>query len=143
MLQTWSEHEGWVAKGHVTGPRSDKSNSLLKSFQRTSIENWNLSFCFQCYLFILKSVIEKILLLRISFYLFIDWFNLIYELDAVVSIHSDVFYPATSTLKMLHANFFWTRFVTIWLFCKFFIHVFLKNFLTYYNFPLRYVFSIH
>ena len=47
---------------------------------------------------------------------------LIYELNAVVSIHSKVFYPATSTLKKLYVNFFWARFNTICLFCKFFIH---------------------
>ena len=58
-----------------------------------------------------------ITVLRISFFLL-----LIYELNAVVSIHSNVFYPATSTLKMLYINFFWARLVTICLLYKFFIH---------------------
>ena len=53
--------------------------------------------------------------LRISFFI-------IYELNAVVSIHSNVFYPSTSTSKMLYVNFFRARFVTICLFGKFFIH---------------------
>ena len=88
--------------------------SLLKSFLRIFLETWHLSFWFQCYLFILKSVVDKVLLLKILF--------LIYELNAIVSIHSNVFYPATSTLKILYANFFWERFVTICLLCKFFIH---------------------
>ena len=56
-----------------------------------------------------------ITVLRISFFI-------IYELNAVVSIHSSVFYPSTSTSKMLYVNFFGARFVTICLFCKFFIH---------------------
>ena len=57
-----------------------------------------------------------ITVLRISF--------IIYELNAVVSIHSSVFYPSTSTSKMLYGNFFGARFVTICLFCNFFIHCF-------------------
>ena len=57
-----------------------------------------------------------ITVLRISF------FFMVCELNVVVSIHSNVFYPATSTLKMLCVNFFWARFVTIFLLCKFFIH---------------------
>ena len=57
-----------------------------------------------------------ITVLRISFFL------LIFELNAVVYIHSNVFYPATSTLKMLYINFFWARLVTICLLYKFFIH---------------------
>ena len=36
--------------------------SLLKSHLRIYIETWNLSFCFQPYFFILKSVIDKVLL---------------------------------------------------------------------------------
>ena len=50
------------------------------------------------------------------------YFFIIYELSAVVAIHSNAFYPSTSTLKMLYVNFFGARFVTICLFCKFFIH---------------------
>ena len=56
-----------------------------------------------------------ITVLRISFFV-------IYENNAVVSIHCNVFYPSTSTSKMLYVNFFGARFVTICLFCKFFIH---------------------
>ena len=56
-----------------------------------------------------------ITVLRISFFF-------IYELNTVVSIHSNVFYPSTSTSKMLYVNFFGARFVTICLFCNFFIH---------------------
>ena len=48
------------------------------------------------------------------------YFFIIYELSAVVSIHSNAFYPSTSTSKMLYVNFFRARFVTICLFCKFF-----------------------
>ena len=59
---------------------------LLKSFLRIYIEPWNLSFYFQ-HLFILKSVIDKVLL-QCSEFLF---FLIIYELTAVVSIHSNVF----------------------------------------------------
>ena len=90
--------------------------TLLKSFLRIYIETWNLSFCFQHYLVISKSVIDKVLLQYLEF-LFI-----IYELNTVVSIHSNVFYPSTLTSKMLYVNFFRARFVTICLFCKFFIH---------------------
>ena len=49
-------------------------------------------------------------------------FFIIYELNAVVSIHSSAFYQSTSTSKMLYVNFLGARFVTICLFCKFFIH---------------------
>ena len=56
-----------------------------------------------------------ITVLRISFFI-------IYELNTGVSIHSNVFYPSTLTSKMLYVNFFRARFVTICLFCKFFIH---------------------
>ena len=90
--------------------------SLLKSFLRIYMKTWNLAFCFQCCLFILKLVMYK----RKFYYL--EFLFLIYELNAVVSMHSNVFYPATSTLKMLYANFFWARFVMICLLCKFFIH---------------------
>ena len=56
-----------------------------------------------------------ITVLRISFFI-------IYELNAVVSIHSNVFYPSASTSKMLYVNFSGARFVAICLFCKFFTH---------------------
>ena len=56
-----------------------------------------------------------ITVLRISFFI-------IYELNAVASIHSNAFYPSISTSKILYVNFFGARFVTICLFCKFFIH---------------------
>ena len=64
--------------------------------------------------------ISFITVLRISFFI-------IYELNTVVSIHSNIFYPSTSTSKMLYVNFFGARFVTIFLFWKFFsfINVFL------------------
>ena len=94
------------------------SYTLLKGFLRIC----NLSFCFQHYLFILKSVTDK-------FY-YLEFIFLIYELNAVVSIYSDVFYPATSTLKMLYANmlqfaccvtFYWLMFPwkTFWFFITF------------------------
>ena len=71
-----------------------------------------------------------ITVLKISFFL-------IYELNTVVSIHSNVFYPATSTLKMLHVHFSWARFFTICLLCKFFIYqCFPDKLLTFYDFPL-------
>ena len=54
----------------------------------------------------------------------IFFFFLIYELNAVVSIHSNAFYPSTSTSKMLYVNFCGARFVTICLLCKSFIHCF-------------------
>ena len=57
--------------------------------------------------------ISFITVLRISFFI-------IYELNTVVSIHSNIFYPSTSTSKMLYVNFFGARFVTICLFWKFF-----------------------
>ena len=60
-----------------------------------------------------------ITVLRCFFFFF---FFLIYEINAVVSIHGNAFYSATSALKMLYVNFFWPRFVTICLLCKFFIH---------------------
>ena len=57
--------------------------------------------------------ISFITVLRISFFI-------IYELNTVVSIHSNIFYPSTSTSKMLYVNFFGARFVTICLLWKFF-----------------------
>ena len=93
--------------------------SLLKSFERIFTETWNLSFCFQPYLFISKLVVDKVLLQYLEFLFF-----LIYQLNAVVSIHSNVFYLATSTSKMLYANFFRVRFVTLCLFCKFLFKLF-------------------
>ena len=47
-----------------------------------------------------------ITVLRISFFI-------IYELNTVVSIHSNVFYPSTLTSTMLHVNFLGARFVTM------------------------------
>ena len=70
-------------------------------------------FAFNVIFFILKSVIDKV---------YYNFFFLIYELNAVVSVYSNVFYPATWTLKMLYENFFGARFVTICLFCTFLIH---------------------
>ena len=116
--------------------------SLLKSSLRIYIET--LSFFFQRYLFILKLVIDKVLLQYLEFLFF---FFSIYELRAVVSIQSNVFYPSTSTSKMLYVSFFGTRFVTICLFCKFFIHYCfpekLFDFLWLSFITVRYVFSIH
>ena len=63
-------------------------------------------------------------------------FFIIYELNAVVSVHSNAFYSATSTLKMFYVNYFWARFVTICLLFKLFINVFLTNFLTFCDFRL-------
>ena len=57
-------------------------------------------------------------------FIILNFFFLIYELNAVVSIRSNVFYPATLTYKILYANFFWERFVVICLLCKFFINCF-------------------
>ena len=89
-------------------------------------------------MFILKLVIDKVLLQYLEFLFFpFFFFFLIYELNTVVSIHSNVFYPATSTLKMLHVHFSWARFFTICLLCKFFIYqCFPDKLLTFYDFPL-------
>ena len=105
---------------------------FFEKFSMNYIENWNLFFCFQRCLFILKSVVDKVILQFLRFLFF-----LIYELNNVVSIHSNVFYPATSTLKMLHVHFSWARFVTICLLCKFFIYqCFADKLLTFYDFSL-------
>ena len=81
---------------------------LLKSFIRIYIETWNLSFCFQHYLFVLKLVIDRAILQYLEFVFFFFW---IYELNAVLS----------TTLKVLYTNFFWARFIMICLLYKFFI----------------------
>ena len=60
---------------------------LLKSFIRIYIETWNLSFCFQHYLFVLKLVIDRAILQYLEFVFF---FFLIYELNAVLSTHSNI-----------------------------------------------------
>ena len=60
---------------------------LLKSFIRIYIETWNLSFCFQHYLFVLKLVIDRAILQYLEFVLFFFW---IYELNAVLSTHSNI-----------------------------------------------------
>ena len=57
-------------------------------------------------------------------------------MNLTLYIHSDVFYPASLTLKMLYADFFWAWFVTICLLSFLFINVFLTNSLTFYDFPL-------
>ena len=59
---------------------------LLKSFIRIHIETWNLSFCFQHYLFVLKLVIDRAFLQYLEFL----FFFLIYELNAVLSTHSNI-----------------------------------------------------
>ena len=60
---------------------------LLKSFIRIYIETWNLSFCFQHYLFVLKLVIDRAILQYLEFVFFFFW---IYELNAVLSTHSNI-----------------------------------------------------
>ena len=60
---------------------------LLKSFIRIYIETWNLSFCFQHYLFVLKLVIDRAILQYLEFVFFFFWF---YELNAVLSTHSNI-----------------------------------------------------
>ena len=81
--------------------------------------HWNLKLIFLFATLVVHFKIgyrqSFITVLRISFFI-------IYELNAVVSVHSNVFYPSTLTSKMLYVNFFGARFVTICLFCKFFIH---------------------
>ena len=85
---------------------------LLKSFIRIHIETWNLSFCFQHYLFVLKLVIDRAFLQYLEFLFFFFWFmNLtLYFLRIAIS-----------TLKVLYTNFFWARFIMICMLCKFFI----------------------
>ena len=85
-----------------------------------------------------------ITVLRISFLSFFFFF-LIYELNTVVSIHSNVFYPATLTLKMLYVNFFGARFVTICLFCRFFIHLSFRDnfFLTFWLSFITVCYDLH
>ena len=107
---------------------------LLKSFIRIYIETWNLSFCFQHCLFNLKSVIARLLLQYLDFFFF---FFLIYEINAVVSIHSNAFYPATSALKVLYVNFSGQDLLRFACCVSFlFINVFLTNLLTFYDFLL-------
>ena len=60
---------------------------LLKSFIRIYIETWNLYFCFQHYLFVLKLVIDRAILQYLEFVFFFFW---IYELNAVLSTHSNI-----------------------------------------------------
>ena len=60
---------------------------LLKSFIRIYIETWNLSFCFQHYLFVLKLFIDRAILQYLEFVFFFFW---IYELNAVLSTHSNI-----------------------------------------------------
>ena len=85
---------------------------LLKSFIRIYIETWNLSFCFQHYLFVLKLVIDRAILQYLEFvFFFFGFMNLtLYFLRIAIS-----------TLKVLYTNFFWARFIMICLLYKFFI----------------------
>ena len=89
----------------------------FEKFSKNLHQNLKLIFLFSTLFVHFKIGYRQsfIAVLRISFFL-------IYELSDVVSIHSNVFYPATLTLKMLYINFFGARFVTICLLCKFFIH---------------------
>ena len=89
----------------------------FEKFSKNLHQNLKLMFLFSTLLVHFKIGYRQsfITVFRISFFI-------IYELNAVVSIHSNVFYPSTLTSKMLHVNFFEARFVTICLFCKFFTH---------------------
>ena len=116
----------------------------MKSFLKIYIETLNLSFCFQRYLFILKLLNRRryITVLRISFFFFVLFF-LIYELNTVVSIPNNVFYPATSTLKKFNENksvmyTFSGQDLLPFAYCVsfLFINVFLTNFLAFYDFPV-------
>ena len=65
------------------------------------------------------------------------FFFLIYEINAVVSIHINAFYPATSALKMLYVNFSGQDLLRFACCLSFlFINVFLTNLLTFYDFLL-------
>ena len=91
----------------------------LEKFSKNLHGNLKLIFLFSTLFVHFKIGYRQsfITVLRISFFI-------IYELNTVVSIQSNVFYPSTLTLKMLHVNFFGARFVMICLFCMFFIHCF-------------------
>ena len=114
--------------------------SLLKSFLRIYMKTWNLAFCFQCCLFVLKLVIYK----RKFYYL--QFLFLIYELNAVVSMHSNVFIQQHRLWKCYMQTF--SRQDLLWFACCvsfLFINDFLTNFLTFYDFPLLLyaVFPVH
>ena len=101
---------------------------FCKNFHR----NLKLTFLFSTLFVYFKIGYRQsfITVLRISFFI-------IYELNVVAFVHSNVFYPSTSTLKMFYVNFFGSRFVTICLFCKIFIHYcFPDELLTFRDFPL-------
>ena len=99
----------------------------ILSFEKFSKNlHWNLKLIFLFWtLFVHFKIGYRqtfIAVFRTSFSFSFLFLFLIYELNAVVSIHSNAFYPATLTLKMLYVNFLGARFVSICLFCKFFIH---------------------
>ena len=73
-------------------------------------------------LFLYFKICHRQIFITVLRILFFFSFFFFYELNAVVSIHNNVFYPSTSTLKTLYVNFFGASFVTICLFCKFFVH---------------------
>ena len=78
---------------------------------------------------------------------YLDFFLLISELNAKVSTHSNVFYPATSTLKNVICKTFSGEDLLEFACCVGFslVSVFLTNFLTFYDFPLLLcaIFPIH
>ena len=95
------------------------------------IKTWNSSFCFQHYLFISKSVVDKVLLQYLEF-IFLLFMNLTLQ-----SLYKAMFFIHQHQLRKCYM---WTfsgqdllRFAcsVIFLFI-----VFLTNFLTFYDFPL-------
>ena len=79
-----------------------------------------------------KNLRQKLKLIFLFSTLFVH-FKIGYRQSFITVLHSSVFYPSTSTSKMLYVNFFGARFVTICLFCRFFIHLSFRDnfFLTF------------
>ena len=96
------------------------------------IKTWNSSFCFQHYLFISKSVVDKVLLQYLEF-IFLLFMNLTLQ-----SLYKAMFFIHQHQLRKCYM---WTfsgqdllRFACSVIFL--FINVFLTNFLAFYDFPL-------
>ena len=110
----------------------------MKSFVGNLHPNLKLIFLLSTLFVHFKIVYRQSFITVLRIYLFIYLFVfLIYELNAVVSIRSNVFYPATWTSKMLYVNFSGLDLLRFACSVSFlFTNVFLTNFLTFYDFPL-------
>ena len=100
--------------------------------------HWNLKLIFLfSTLFVQFEIGYSQAFIAVLRFFFFFFFFLIYEINAVVSIHSNAFYPATSALKVLYVNFSGQDLLRFACCVSFlFINVFLTNLLTFYDFLL-------